>query len=85
MGLGGERKRGQRARLGRPRGADQRQIGLPLPGRPRRGHFFVTVSTTSSLMRILRPHSRLVSGGHLLVASRPILLPRPDSGEAKSR
>ena len=32
-----------------------------------------------------RPHSRLVSPGHLLVASSPILLPRPLTGEAKSR
>jgi len=61
------------------------QIGLPLPGRPRLGHFAVTAAMMSSLMRILRPHSRLVSGGHLLVASRPILPPSPDSGEAKSR
>ena len=37
-----------------------------------------------ALMRILVPHSRWVSGGHLLVASRPILPPRPLSGEAKS-
>ena len=31
------------------------------------------------------PHSRLVSPGHLLVASIPILLPSPLIGEAKSR
>ena len=61
------------------------QIGLPDPGRPRRGHFSVTVAMISSLMRILRPHCRLVSGSILVVASRPILLPNPSSGEAKSR
>ena len=61
------------------------QIGLPSPGRPSRDHFSVTVRITSSLMRIGRPHSRLVSPSHLSVASRPILEPRPDTGEAKSR
>ena len=40
---------------------------------------------TSSGMVMVRPHSRLVSPGHLLVASRPILPPRPLTGEAKSR
>ena len=59
--------------------------GLPSPGRPNRGHLSLTVRMTSSSMRILRPQSRLVSGGHLLVASRPILEPSPLSGAAKSR
>ena len=36
-------------------------------------------------IRIGRPHSRCVSPGHLFVASMPILLPRPLTGEAKSR
>lgn len=40
---------------------------------------------TASVMVIGAPHSRLVSPGHLLVASMPILLPRPLTGEAKSR
>ena len=40
---------------------------------------------TSVGMVMVRPHSRLVSPGHLLVASRPILPPRPLMGEAKSR
>ena len=31
------------------------------------------------------PHSRVVSPGHLLVASMPIFDPRPLTGEAKSR
>ena len=31
------------------------------------------------------PHSRVVSPGHLLVASMPIFEPRPLTGEAKSR
>jgi len=61
------------------------QIGLPDPGSPSSAHFLVTVSMMSSDMRILRPHSRLVSGGILVVASIPILLPRPESGDAKSR
>ena len=47
------------------------------PAGPACGHFSVTVSITSWSMAILRPHSRWVSGGHLLVASRPILEPRP--------
>ncbi len=40
---------------------------------------------TAGLMWMLRPHSRVVSPGHLWVASSPILLPRPLTGEAKSR
>ncbi|CFT92942.1 Uncharacterised protein [Bordetella pertussis] len=40
---------------------------------------------TASSMCMGVPHSRLVSPGHLLVASSPILPPRPDTGEAKSR
>jgi len=44
-----------------------------------------TLAFTSSLIAIGLPHSRLVSPGHLLVASMPILLPRPLTGEAKSR
>src|SRR5690606_33352654 len=40
---------------------------------------------TSSRMRIGRPHSRVVSPRHLLVASKPILEPKPEMGEAKSR
>lgn len=62
-----------------------RQIALPLPGRPRSFHIASTFRTTSSLMRILRPHSRFTSPGHLSVASRPILEPSPETGEAKSR
>ena len=46
---------------------------------------FSTLAATLPDMRILVPHWRLVSGGHLSVASRPILAPRPSSGEAKSR
>ncbi len=61
------------------------QIGLPEPGRPYSGHLRLTVSMISSLMQIFSPQSRLVSGRNLLVASRPILEPRPASGEAKSR
>ena len=40
---------------------------------------------TAGSWAMATPHSRLVSPGHLLVASSPILLPRPDTGEAKSR
>jgi hypothetical protein len=61
------------------------QIALPLPGSPRSFQIASTFFTTSSLMRILRPHSRFTSPGHLSVASSPILAPRPETGEAKSR
>jgi hypothetical protein len=63
----------------------QSQILRPEPGRPSSGQSLSILSITSSDMRILVPHARLVSGGHLLVASRPILEPRLSSGEAKSR
>ena len=62
-----------------------RQMLLPLPGRPRLLHMASTLSITAWSMRIRRPHSRVVSPGHLSVASRPILEPRPETGEAKSR
>ena len=42
-------------------------------------------ASTSAFMVIVRPHSRSVSPGHLLVASRPSLPPSPDTGDAKSR
>jgi len=61
------------------------QMLLPLPGNPRSAHISSTFATTSSAMRSFSPHSRFVSGGHLLVASRPIFEPRPLSGLAKSR
>ncbi len=61
------------------------QMGLPSPGRPSSGHIAETLSITLSSMRILWPHSRFVSGGHLSVASSPIFEPSPDSGAAKSR
>ena len=60
-------------------------IGLPLPGRPSADHFSVTRRITSGSIAIFWPHSRLVSGGSLLVASSPILEPSPLCGEAKSR
>ena len=44
-----------------------------------------TLAVTSGVIVIVRPHSRFVSPGHLLVASMPILLPKPLTGEAKSR
>jgi uncharacterized membrane-anchored protein len=62
-----------------------RQILLPLPGKPSSLHIASTLSITAWSMRISRPHSRSVSPGHLLVASRPILEPRPLTGLAKSR
>ena len=40
---------------------------------------------TAASMAIGRPHVRCVSAGHLPVASMPILLPSPATGEAKSR
>src|SRR5690242_14378458 len=75
---------GSRGSLGR-RDASQRQIFLPLPGSPSVLHIASTLSITAWSMRIWRPHSRLVSPGNLSVASRPILEPRPLTGEAKSR
>ena len=42
-------------------------------------------AVTAGSFLIGRPHSRWVSPGHLLVASRPIFDPRPETGEAKSR
>jgi len=44
-----------------------------------------TRAVTAASPSMQRPHSRLVSPGHLLVASSPILLPSPLTGEAKSR
>jgi hypothetical protein len=52
---------------------------------PNSSHIRSTLVFTSSVMAIGRPHSRLVSPGHLLVASIPILLPKPLTGDAKSR
>ncbi len=43
-----------------------------------------TLAVTSGVICMVRPHSRIVSPSHLLVASMPILLPRPLAGEAKS-
>jgi ElaB/YqjD/DUF883 family membrane-anchored ribosome-binding protein len=40
---------------------------------------------TDDYVAIGRPHWRAVSAGHLFVASMPILLPRPATGDAKSR
>ncbi len=48
-------------------------------------HMASTRCLICALMTIGVPHSRLVSPGHLWVASMPILLPRPDTGLAKSR
>ena len=52
----------------------------------------ITASNNPSTRRVMsagieitRPHSRLVSPGHLWVASSPILPPRPLTGDAKSR
>ena len=88
-------EQGQRIAFGTSHGASlswsrdatgtQRQIGRPEPGRPQVSHFALTRSMTASVMRIFSPQSRWVSGGHLLVASRPILPPSPLSGLAKSR
>lgn len=44
-----------------------------------------TLDLTAASITIGWPHSRVVSPGHLLVASMPIFEPRPDTGEAKSR
>jgi len=53
--------------------------------KPRLSHNISTRCFTAASMTIGVPHSRLVSPGHLFVASIPILLPRPATGEAKSR
>jgi two-component system chemotaxis response regulator CheB len=52
---------------------------------PSSPHIASTRCFTASLITMGVPHSRLVSPGHLLVASRPILEPRPATGLAKSR
>ena len=44
-----------------------------------------TLSFTALSIPIGLPHSRLVSPGHLLVASSPIFPPNPETGLAKSR
>ena len=44
-----------------------------------------TRALTPASIAIGLPHARSVSPGHLLVASIPILLPTPATGEAKSR
>src|SRR5581483_10697091 len=44
-----------------------------------------TFAVTAASIAIGRPHARVVSPGHLFVASMPILPPRPATGEAKSR
>ena len=36
---------------------------------------------TSAVMAMGFPHSRVVSPGHLLVASKPALEPKPETGE----
>ena len=51
----------------------------------RLSHMVSTLALTAASMAIGVPHSRVVSPGHLSVASMPILEPRPDTGEAKSR
>ena len=52
---------------------------------PRVAHSASTRIFTAGSIAIGVPHSRWVSPGHLSVASMPILLPRPDTGLAKSR
>ena len=41
-------------------------------------------AAASAVICMGRPHSRCVSPGHLLVASMPILLPRPETGDRKA-
>ena len=53
--------------------------------RPSSPHSASTRALTAASIAIGRPHARVVSPGHLLVASMPILLPRPATGDAKSR
>src|SRR5450830_416929 len=53
--------------------------------KPSSSQMLSTRCLTAAVMLIVVPHSRCVSPGHLLVASIPILLPRPLTGEAKSR
>jgi len=48
-------------------------------------HMASTRALTAGSIEIVRPHSRVVSPGHLSVASMPIFEPRPETGEAKSR
>ena len=49
------------------------QMLLPLPGRPSSAHMPSTFATTSSDIRISVPHSRFVSGGHLVGRDGSIL------------
>lgn len=53
--------------------------------RPNSSHKAWARACTAASITMGRPHSRCVSPGHLLVASSPILLPSPLTGEAKSR
>ena len=68
--------------IGRIGEVDRSDVQGHSPSSP---HIASTFFFTSASMTIGRPHSRLVSPGHLLVASMPILEPRPATGLAKSR
>ena len=52
---------------------------------PKSSHIASTRALISSSMTMGSPHSRSVSPFHLLVASIPILLPKPETGDAKSK
>ena len=74
----------------RPRRVARRRKSGPRVAQPERPAAMAaitpaTLAATAGSLLIGRPHSRLVSPGHLLVASSPILPPRPETGEAKSR
>lgn len=53
--------------------------------KPKRSQISSILAVTAGSFLITRPHSRSVSPGHLLVASKPILPPSPLTGLAKSR
>jgi hypothetical protein len=65
--------------------AREAQAAYPPVSIPRLAQSPSTLDLTASLMRMGRPHSRIVSPFHLAVASRPIFDPSPATGEAKSR
>jgi hypothetical protein len=70
---------------GRKGKAESQPITRQYQPNPSSAHIASTRTFTLASIVIGVPHSRWVSPGHLFVASMPILLPRPDTGLAKSR
>ncbi len=69
-----------------PSGSEMGHVLNSVPAyRPKSAHIPSIRRFTSSPMLIGRPQLRVVSPGHLLVASSPSFEPSPDTGLAKSR